>query len=167
MFICYVIVLCLLPVTLQATVYIWQDDSRHKYFSDRPRDDDAMPVMLPPVQTYRATQNETTLPVADSSVTNSEYRFHWQNPIDRQTIHNNSGQFVARVTLEPTLAESDYIQLWIDDMAYSSLQKTLTFQVNDLNRGTHELSLVIVNQQQEVKQRSKPITIYLHRAAVK
>jgi hypothetical protein len=40
----------------------------------------------------------------------------------------------------------------------------MTFQVNDLIPGAHELSLAIVNQPQVVKQRSESITIYLHRA---
>ena len=164
MFICNAIVLWLLPVTLHATVYVWQEDSRHKYFSDRPQHDATL-VTLPPVQTYKATQSDIAQsPVADRSVANSDYRVHWQNPVDQQTIRNNSGQLVVHVTLEPALAESDYIQLWIDNVAYSSPQKTMTFQVNDLIPGAHELSLAIVNQPQVVKQRSESITIYFHRA---
>jgi hypothetical protein len=66
MFICYAIVLWLLPVTLHATVYVWQEDSRHKYFSDRPQHDATL-VTLPPVQTYKATQSDIAQsPVADS-----------------------------------------------------------------------------------------------------
>ena len=151
----FVIILWFLPLTLNASIHVWQNEHGNKYFPNRPQNEAAR-VTLPNAQVYRVSRNDMFTDVWED---NNTYQIYWETPVDRQTIDDDAGQFSVYIRIEPGLAEQDYLQLWIDDTAYSLPQKTTWFFVDGLEPGFHKLSIAIVNQEQMLKQQSGVITI--------
>jgi hypothetical protein len=151
----FIIILCLLPLTLNASIHNWQDEYGNEYFIERPKS--ASPRSAPSnAQVYHVSRND---PFTDVWVGDHAYQIYWETPDDQQIIDDYAGQFSVYIEIEPELEEQDYLQLWIDDAAYSLPQKTTWFFVDGLEPGFHKLSIAIVTQEQMVKQKSGVITI--------
>jgi hypothetical protein len=151
----FTIILCLLPLTLNASIHVWQDKHGNEYFIERAQSD-ASRVTLSNSRVYRISRNS---PFTDVWVGDHGYQIYWETPDDEQIIDDDAGQFSVYIEIEPALAEQDYLQLWIDDTAYSLPQKTTWFFVDGLEPGFHKLSIAIVTQEQMLKQKSGAITI--------
>ena len=87
------------------------------------------------------------------------------SPANDATVHN-AGNFSVQVALSPELDSEHRIQLLLDGELIAPPQKTLSFQLSNIDRGTHTLRVEIISLEKKVVQ-STSSTIHVHRPCVR
>ncbi len=130
----------------------------------------AKQMNVPKAQTY--TPPPLPVPVNQPVVPEEKAAystFTIDSPVNEETIRDNLGNISLLVTLEPELVAKDghRIQYFLDGKPHGrktvDLQKTLV----NVERGEHQLSAVVVDNDGKVIIDSEPVTIYLKRESIK
>lgn len=164
----------LLPLFAQAQIYSWTDEKGNKVFSDQPRDGAQQ------VEIREPNRISTPAPVATPASTPSRTRggpppgyqtLSITAPANDEAIRSNEGQLNISANIEPPLSRGHLLRLEMDGQRVGvpvpgNLQSTASFQLNNVDRGTHQLSVVVVNAMGEEVQRSSPVTVHLQRASL-
>jgi len=166
------LLLLVLPPAAGADVYRWVDDSGVVHYSDEPRGDaerielpEPPTVQLPSPAPQGARTDEAEADAADEA---PEYRrLAITSPGQEQTIQSAPGEVPVRIALEPRLREGHRIALLLDGepVAQSPVDR-LQLTLAPVDRGTHTLRARVVDGQDRVLARSRPVTFYLHRPSV-
>ncbi len=131
----------------------------------------AKQMNVPKAQTYtppplHVRVNQPVEPEKDQAIYSS---FAIDSPVDKETIRDNLGNIPLLLTLEPELVAKDghRIQYFLDGKPHGrktvDLQKTLV----NVDRGEHQLSAVVVDNDGKVIINSGPVTIYLQRESIR
>lgn len=106
-----------------------------------------------PLQSWAADSPYTTLFIAQ--------------PVNDETIHDNSGTLEVALTLSPSLqTEQDHrIKIFLDGEALSQAQTTTTFSLTEIDRGGHTLQVAVVDRSGQLLITSAPATFYMWRAS--
>ena len=131
-----------------AEVYRWTDDQGNLHFSDSaPESDDFEKVKIPPVLSvpaFKVPQQATDkLPYSETDQI-SYHRFSIIQPEHDTAIRNNAGDLSVDIAMEPPLMDDHSIVLFMDGNPVAEDQKT-TFQLSNVDRGTHILHAEIRN----------------------
>lgn len=119
---------------------------------------------IPPTTPVTKNINPASSPLITSA--NKPYtQFEIVSPKDQATLQN---QVTIPVTLaiKPDLQPGDKIQIYLDGKAKGTASTGTQFQLNEVDRGTHQLSATIINSNQQIIKQTNTITIYNHRASV-
>ncbi|QUN05739.1 DUF4124 domain-containing protein [Shewanella yunxiaonensis] len=161
--------LCLLSVTAQATVYKWIDKDGNIHFSDQPHAN-AQQVKLPDNTGNQVTMTPVNAISNEEPTTAAEQKALYQvsivSPHHEATIRDNAGDFTVTGNVQPELASGHYLQLFIDGVATSDAQASPVFQLKNIDRGEHKLQLKVEQQNGKVLASSSEITIFLHQAGL-
>jgi len=179
------ILLVINPV--QAEVYKWTDSKGIVHFSDKPHPD-AEKIQLPKVQSYSSpspvaepaddsVSDETTTNEQDSvksdvpkdtDVTKSPAYKNVSiiQPADQETIRNNQGYVSVIVQLEPELKVQDKLQLLFNGVPHGEPQAATVFALTNIDRGSHTISVDVLDAKGKVLKTSNKITIYMQRPRV-
>lgn len=163
--------------TVQAAVYKWVDEEGNvtKYSDvpqkagDKPinvpppamefqsKTPSTVPEFKPPTRAPNKTPSEETSVTAYSAVT-------IMNIQDDQGVRANGGVFSIQLASQPPLnsASGDRYVVLIDGATYQS-SDTAEFQLENLIRGTHTISVQIQDQKGSVLASSSPITMHVLR----
>jgi len=115
-------------------------------------------------QPYRGT--DTGAPASGEATAYSYRVLEILEPPPEAVIRNNTGNFVVKGGFSPGLHQDHRIQLLIDGVVYASGQSTL-FELENVDRGVHELQLQIVDVlSRKVLTRSPPVRITLMRFSI-
>ncbi|MCP4956306.1 DUF4124 domain-containing protein [Photobacterium aquimaris] len=158
---------------LATTIYSWTDDNGVVHFSDTPEVPQASTVELSvtevlsqstmveashvnnvEVETITA-EIESPLPVATISLL---------APLHQQTLRNNDGDITIRAVSNRKLNKTLQAQLVIDGQVYSKPQTQLSWELTNIDRGTHKIQIQLLNNG-KILASSESITVYLHRAS--
>lgn len=155
---------------LLAAVYQEDNANGTVVYSDIPLNSDAKQIDIPkgnkitsPTSpTNTIDTNNTTLA---KTVKIPYSTFIITSPADQDTIQN---QITIPVTIEikPDLQPGDKIQLIVDGKPSGDALPSIHLQLFQIDRGTHQLSAVIIDNNQQVIKKSNNVTIYNHRASV-
>lgn len=177
--------LTLIAGLAQAAVYKWVDSQGNVHFSDSPHSG-AQQIEVPPSQLYSspppapAQDNQSQ----DQQSGNQEIQDNQNNaeqnnnspisgyqsltiiqPVDQATVRNNQGMVsVASRVVPNRLQQGDRFQLIYDGEPLGSPQITSSFILNNVYRGTHTISIQIVDSNGKVQISSDTVTFYMHRA---
>jgi len=175
----YVVLLLLIfhAAISYADIYMQTDKNGNITYSDVPLSN-SQKIILPDINSSNSnlqtvpdttpvdTLEKNTVPVTVETAVEQPYtEFAILSPKDQETIQNQP-TISVKIALKPALRPGDTIQLLLDgkmtgpQMASTSLGLTL------LERGTHQLSAIVLNANQQVLQQTNPITIYVQRANV-
>lgn len=163
------IVLCLLSVVAQATVYKWVDKDGNIHYSDQPHSNAQQ------VQLNENTDNQVSMaPVKPLNIAGATavtepkaiYQVSILSPHHEETIRDNAGDFTVTGDVQPQLASGHYLQLYIDGIATTDAQTSALFSLKDIDRGEHKLQLKVIQQNGKVLASSSEITIFLHQAGL-
>lgn len=156
-----------------ATVYKQTDENGNITYSDIP-EKNANVMVIPETQTTPSPTTQNT-PTVNSTTPNTTTvnsaeperkpytSFSIASPTDQVTFQNQR-QIPVNIQLEPQLQEGDKIQLYVDGNPYGEPVASAQLQVNQLDRGTHTLSAVLLDKKKTVVKTSKTITIYIQYA---
>jgi hypothetical protein len=150
--------------TAQAAIYMQKDQNGSTTYSDTPSGSNSTPVDLPD-----QTVTEPPVPVtpALSSVSGENLTnyttFHIVSPADQASIQNQV-VIPVQIALKPDLQPGDTIQIWVDGKPASNPSTSTTISLENVIRGTHQITAMILDKNHKVKQEGDTVTIFFHRA---
>ncbi|MGI9290497.1 MAG: DUF4124 domain-containing protein [Gammaproteobacteria bacterium] len=153
-----------LPVQTQS-IYKWEDENGQMHYSDTPQDG-AVEVEMAPVQTFDS-------PVADqassggSNSTDNDTGYsdiEIVSPADEETIWNTGGTVSVNYSISPRLKQGHQFRLYFNGQSLANPGSSTSYQITDVERGTHTLKVEVLNSSGEVMIQSAPVTFFYKQA---
>ncbi|WP_163935371.1 DUF4124 domain-containing protein [Paraferrimonas sp. SM1919] len=146
-------------------IYFWRDTNGVAHYSDtKPVGIEAQQIELSKLNTNEFKINPINTPSEPTVANNKQLQINISTPTDQQTIRNNNGNFLIVAELYQPLEFNQKIQLVIDGSNYGKALASSSFNVTNLDRGSHTIKLQLIDKNGKVIASSKQITVYLHRA---
>lgn len=158
---------CALPVGAQVFTYV--DENGNRVFTDRPRSQAAQAVET------RMSNSMPTIPVAPRSPTvtqpNAETAHGYPQlqivaPVDDATIRNNAGDLEVVVDSQPPLHQGHLYRIILDGTLMGEASASPTLQLHNVDRGSHQLTVEIVDAQGKTLEQSAPLTFHMMRTSL-
>lgn len=111
-------------------------------------------------------------PNPDASSANQQKPFKYDvlaidTPKNDEPVRANNGDINIVAGISPNLRRGHSVQLSMDGSAVGSIQKIPYFNLNNVDRGTHKISISVINDDtQEVIQTSEIISFHVLRASI-
>ena len=159
--------------THASTIYSWTDDNGVVHFTDKPQVSNAKTYDLSVTevsgnieQTVNTIDTQTTDIAVVEEPEKTITTVSLVSPMHEQTIRNNEGIINIHAVTNSKLNNQTQAQLVLDGIIKGEPQTNLTWQLNNIERGSHQLQIQLVKGGKVIAS-SNSITVYLHRATVK
>jgi hypothetical protein len=161
----------LLAAAASATTYKWVDSKGVTHYSDRPQPG-AEVVELQRAQTFEAPA--ATRPAQRPSSRNAQqqaetvsYTLDVWKPENNETFQNTGNVVPVRLRLDPELQEGHAIWIYLDGKRVDGLPPSgSNFDLPDVPRGTHTLTVVVADTSGSSVVSSPAITFHLHQPSL-
>lgn len=157
-----------LAIPAQAEIYKTVDEHGNTVFTDSPANRETSEVVELSTPTTFEPVTYSAPPTNQTKQDKTEFTYKSlkiNTPAHNSTVRN-SGNFSVTVKVAPTLASDHKIVLKLDGTMMGKPQRSLSFQLENVDRGTHALSVEIINSKGKmIKQASN--TIHVHRTIFK
>ena len=157
--------LIIVPLAYAETVYKTVDAEGNIVFSDVPSEGaeeikikKAQAINPPKARSFKLS------PAEDISKKFIYTKLAIASPENDSTIHGGEGNVNISVILEPKLQEGDVIVLSMDGKEMLS-GKAPQFLLENIDRGTHSISVVVKNEGDKVLKRSAEVIFHVRRTA--
>ncbi|WP_419238161.1 DUF4124 domain-containing protein [Photobacterium leiognathi subsp. mandapamensis] len=156
-----------------STIYSWTDENGVVHFTDQPQTPDATAYPLSVTEVSGnieqtadtiAAQNTDVAVVEEPAKTITTVSL--VSPMHEQTIRNNEGIINIHAVTNSKLNNQTQAQLVLDGVVKGEPQTELTWTLDNVDRGSHQLQIQLVKGGKVIAS-SDSITVYLHRATVK
>lgn len=91
--------------------------------------------------------------------------FDIASPKNQESIQNQP-VFKVSVTVQPALQKGDAVQIYLDGQPMGAPMESTNFAFPAPDRGTHQLSAILIDAQGNIAKQAGPITVYVHQAHV-
>ncbi|BBM65970.1 hypothetical protein VYA_01010 [Vibrio alfacsensis] len=159
-------------------IFTWLDEKGIRHFSDTPQKG-ADVVILPNLKANTPTSLPLEPPVLEPSALKSTIleppafesssfkplSLTILNPQHDMTIRSNQGIIMVQLKSNRPLGSAEHVQLLLDGKPYGAPQRNLDWRLNNIDRGTHTLTVQTIRNGKLIASAS-PITVHLHRASV-
>ncbi|PQJ64948.1 DUF4124 domain-containing protein [Photobacterium angustum] len=159
--------------THASTIYSWTDENGVVHFTDQPQTPDATayPLSVTEVsgnieQTADTIDTQTTDITVVEEPAKTITTVSLVSPMHEQTIRNNEGIINIHAVTNSKLNNQTQAQLVLDGVVKGEPQTELTWTLDNIDRGSHQLQIQLVKGGKVIAS-SDSITVYLHRATVK
>ncbi|WP_419205054.1 DUF4124 domain-containing protein [Photobacterium leiognathi] len=156
-----------------STIYSWTDENGVVHFTDQPQTPDATayPLSVTEVsgnieQTADTIAAQTTDVAVVEEPAKTITTVSLVSPMHEQTIRNNEGIINIHAVTNSKLNNQTQAQLVLDGVVKGDPQTELTWILDNVDRGSHQLQIQLVKGGKVIAS-SDSITVYLHRATVK
>jgi len=160
------LVLGLLLVTgnSSAAVYMERDAEGNITFTDHPASPTAKPVELPPPSTYQPPPLPPPQPAAPPAAaeTAGYTQLHIVSPANDEPLRENNGQVNVELAISPALKPGHRLRLLLDGQVVAEGTDP-HFQLDNVDRGTHQLQVDVVSADGQVLLESPVTTFHLLR----
>lgn len=155
------------------TIYSWTDDNGVVHFSDTAEVPQASAVELSvtEVQSQSTMTEHNQVNSIDIVTLTAEIEpplpaatISLLAPLHQQTLRNNDGNITVRAVSNRKLTKNLQAQLVIDGHVYGKPQTQLSWQLTNIDRGSHQIQIQLLNNG-KILASSESITVYLHRAS--
>ena len=85
------------------------------------------------------------------------------NPADQTSFPMGPGNFSVSVRVSPELKKYEGLQLFVDGVAWGSPQRDNMWDLINVYRGQHDLTVAVVNNAGQTQTMSAPVRVYVHR----
>lgn len=163
------LLLLLVGLAAQAQVYKWVDENGVVHYTDQPPAKNAEPARLPPLQTFKggALPKLDNSAGAEDTVRPVPTKVRIASPTPDETFRSDSeGQVTVSVVVSPELKPEQALVYYVDGVAQGEAIRDYRFTVQNLERGSHSLSVAVVEGKKEVS-RSAPVTIHMKQATIR
>jgi len=152
--------------TSAAKVYKKVNPDGSVEYSDIPQNEADEPIKLKPVQTITLPPLPKTSSSTPKPTVVKYESISIISPKDDEGIRSNNGDFIAKGELIPGLQrdQEHHIQ-WLLDGKDVPAAKSLTLSLKNLDRGTHQLQLRVLNFDGEVEIETPTISFHILRVA--
>lgn len=162
---CSLLLLMMMPTIHAETVYRSVDKDGNTVFSDKPSQGaekmdipDAQTVKSPSAGKFHYQPPPKSPPPAYSSVAIT-------SPDDDASVRQNDGNISVQVAVQPALQNQDTLQLHMDGKIVGTGSST-SFSLNNVDRGTHTLQAVVVDNTGKTLASSATVTFHLLRHSI-
>ena len=143
-------VACLMALPVSAEVFTYLDAQGNRVFTDQPGSGNAKRVPLAP--SNRMSANPTGAnPLTTAKKTDPKPLFHYDMlrvlvPDPDATVRSSAGELIVSVTSEPGLQRGHRYRLLLDGKPTAEPGPSPVFALNNIDRGTHNLSVEILDE---------------------
>ncbi len=138
-------------------------------YSDVPQDATSEPIKLKPIQSITLPPLPKTTASPSSAPTVKPFKYENINitsPKDDEGIRSNNGDFTASGSLTPGLqSDQEHHIQWLLDGKPVPGASSLTLSLKNLDRGTHQLQLRVVNFSGKAEIETSTISFHILRVA--
>lgn len=164
--------------TAQAEIYRWVDENGNPVYSDEPHPQSEQ-IELDGASTYQPVEiPESALPDEQSETDQAsaeenaepvpDYQVSVVQPENDQGLRANDGMVTVNVRVQPSLSRErgDQLQLLLDGEPLQPPGQQTSFQLENVDRGTHYLQAVITDKDDNALMRSERSVFHLQRFSV-
>jgi hypothetical protein len=165
-------VLCLLllsSASAMADVYTYIDAEGNRVFTDQPHKG-AKRVDIPPSNSTTGTPPKRTV---QSSPAKAKYKALYRYQLLRvlvpepdATVRSTPGDLIVTVTSDPVLQPGHNYQLLLDGEPTAQPGRSPVFPLKNIDRGTHQLSVVILDENAKVLERTPNQPFHMQRISL-
>jgi hypothetical protein len=135
-----------------AEVFTYVDAQGNRVYTDRPGSGGAKRVPLATSNRMSAKPGGDATPVIAGKKTETKPLFHYDMlrilvPEPDATVRNNAGELIVSVTSEPGLQRGHRYRLLLDGQPTAEPGPSPVFALNNIDRGSHNLSVEILDEQ--------------------
>jgi len=162
------VVLLAAALPCPAGVYSYVDAEGNRVFTDRPAGEAAGEIRLKPSNSMPAPPTPTARamePTATKAATIT-YQLRILSPAADEAIRNNAGNVSVTLQAEPTLHPGHAYQVLLDDQPFGAPGQQTSFALSNVDRGTHQLAVAVVDEQDRVLQRTANQPFHLIRTSL-
>ena len=160
--------LSLLALPVSAGIYTYIDEQGNRVFTDRPGGRAAESVDSRSINSMPA---QPTAPPATPDEAPRENKFTYRlleivQPEHDTTLRNNAGELSVSVTSDPALQPGHLYRLLLDGSPIAPATSEPTFALGNIDRGSHQLIVEVVDDKGQTLQSSPPRTFHLLRTSL-
>ncbi len=156
-----------------AEIYKSIDKDGNVVFSDHPPNDPGnQPEQVEEVKLEHVNTAPPPAPLPQSAPPKEpaspapNYTLAISSPADQTTIPNGPGDFAVTVSASPRLVAGESLQLLIDGQPHGEPQLSTTWQLTNIFRGAHQLSVQRTAKDGTVLATSSAVTVYVQRPSI-
>lgn len=156
------------PVAL-GQVYTYIDAEGNRVFTDKPRSSNAERVMLAPANNVQLNQPAPLSPRTVEAVTKPVIHYQLLRilvPEPDASVHNASGDMIVTASSEPGLLPGHNYRLVLDGEIQGQPSRSPVFSLQHVDRGTHQLSVEIIDGAGLIVERTPAQPFHMHRMSL-
>lgn len=161
------LLLCLLLLgqPLMAEVYTYIDAEGNRVFTDQPQTGDAQRVTIAPSNGMPAAAlpGPAAPALAPPPAAPGYQMLRILLPQPDATVRDGDGELIVTATSEPALHPGHGYRLLLDGQVQGPAGRSPVFVVNNLDRGTHQLAVEIVDAQARIVERTPSQPLHMQR----
>lgn len=149
-------------------IYSYTDAEGNRIFTDRPTGQAVEEVQLKPSNSMAAQPTPAPRVVQPPKPQEATIRYQLQilSPAADEAIRNNAGSVSVTVQAEPALQPGHAYQVLLDGQPFGAPGEETTFELSNVDRGTHQLAVAVVDAQERVLQQSESRPFHLIRTSL-
>jgi hypothetical protein len=149
-------------------IYSYTDAEGNRVFTDRPTGQAMEEVQLKPSNSMAAQPTPAPRVVQPPKPQEATIRYQLQilSPAADEAIRNNAGSVSVTVQAEPALQPGHAYQVLLDGQPFGTPGEETTFELSNVDRGTHQLAVAVVDAQERVLQQSESLSFHLIRTSL-
>jgi hypothetical protein len=154
-------------------IYKYKDQDGNTVFSDT-RPPNAQPETVEEVElkAINSAQVQPSVKTTDSNTKREEqpkvvYNDRVSSPADGSTIPMGPGNFTVTATISPALASGERLQLLLDGAVTGAPQRGASWQLNNVFRGEHKLSVQRLGRSGDILNTSDTSVVYVLRPSIR
>ncbi len=149
-------------------IYSYTDAEGNRVFTDRPTGQAMEEVQLKPSNSMAAQPTPAPRVVQPPKPQEATIRYQLQilSPAADEAIRNNAGSVSVTVQAEPALQPGHAYQVLLDGQPFGAPGEETTFELSNVDRGTHQLAVAVVDAQERVLQQSESLSFHLIRTSL-
>lgn len=149
------------------SIYRTTDAEGNVVFTDAPNASSRPAEQVEIQRTNTVEPPPTPLPVDSNASVEEEtpqpYTVTITNPADQTSFPMGPGNFSVSVRVSPALQKYQGLQLFVDGEAWGSPQRDTLWDLTNVFRGQHDITVAVVNNAGETITVSDPVRVYVHR----
>lgn len=158
-------VIAVFSQTLNAAVYVYKDKNGVPVFTDQPHPNAKVISAKSKIENIPSVDLNDRLDPQNGSESVT-YDVRLMRPADKETFRNNAGNLQVTIQVLPIYASGLKAQILLDGTPVTDPQAMSTFQLHNVFRGEHSLSVNLLDANGKVIASSDARTFYMHRATI-
>ncbi|MAB24343.1 DUF4124 domain-containing protein [Pseudomonas sp. 5Ae-yellow] len=159
-------------------IYTWTDAQGNRIYSDQPNPNSTKIEVGPtnsieppkPIPAFNEASNGANNQ-SNANITGGYRSLKVTSPANDSAVRANDGNITLSVTIDPPLRSGNLLRAQVDgnlneQAIAGSGQPNATLTLPNLDRGTHEISAVIMDTKGQVILSSDPVTLHVQRTSL-
>ncbi|MBL4908499.1 MAG: DUF4124 domain-containing protein [Alteromonadaceae bacterium] len=148
-----------------AKIYVWRNEQGVLVFSDTARPGAEEIKVNPQNIMISSSINTSMLDITPQKIPDI-YDVEISQPKNKATIWDNTGSVYISGLVKPLFKSGLNIQLYLDGKKYQKPQSRAIYILRNIDRGEHNIKLILLNNKGKKIASSKKIIFYMHRTSI-